>query len=250
MVAHADFMAIESRIALDPDNYGLLKELIDETYIDGIDRIEGAWAVGDYGIEAIAWDENRQFVVTIDGDDLSILQTNDEAHTPMPYTASFAAAKKRNCKVGITCGGTCIAKGKTCHKKASAGQKEKAKKLISSALVHVPKNVDAKTGIASPTKSSGHDEIGFWLLDKNFDRSKYSDLGVPSEATKSTAVANAYYKQLAAKYHPDKGGNAEQMANVNRLRDQMLAMAEMNESFAADAAAKAAKKAAKAAKGK
>ena len=121
----------EDRIALDPEDYGLLTEMVNETYLDGIDRVEGAWAVGGDRIEAIVWDENRQFVVSMHGDDLNIMQTNDETYTPM--TASFAGAKKRNCNVGISCGNTCISKGKTCKKKASAGQQGKAKALVENA---------------------------------------------------------------------------------------------------------------------
>jgi hypothetical protein len=92
-------------------------------------------------------------VVSIDGDDISILQTNDEAFTPMPYTASFAASKPRNCKIGISCGGTCIAKTKTCRKQASAGQKAKAQQIISSALVYVPKKVEPKSDPPAKAKS-------------------------------------------------------------------------------------------------
>ena len=121
----------EDRIALDPEDYGLLTEMVNETYLDGIDRVEGAWVVGGDRIEAIVWDENRQFVVSMHGDDLNIMQTNDETYTPM--TASFAGAKKRNCKVGISCGNTCISKGKTCKKKASAGQKENSKAILKKA---------------------------------------------------------------------------------------------------------------------
>jgi hypothetical protein len=46
-------------------------------------------------------------------------------------------------------------------------------------------------------------------------------LGVPSDATKE-AIQQAYRK-LASEAHPDKGGTAERMAEINRARDEGLA---------------------------
>ncbi len=61
--------------------------------------------------------------------------------------------------------------------------------------------------VANPT--------GFWLLDGNFDRSRFPDFGVPNEAFYKESVAKAFHQQLARQFHPDKGGSAEQMANLN-----------------------------------
>ncbi len=77
-------------------------------------------------------------------------------------------------------------------------------------------------------KNSEFDEIGFWLLDNNFDRSRFSDFNLPENATKLESVAKGYYKKLAGKYHPDKGGTAMQMANLNKLLEQMMALVELN----------------------
>lgn len=82
---------------------------------------------------------------------------------------------------------------------------------------------------ASISKTIDFDEVGFWLLDGNFERSKFSDFGVPEEATKIESVAKDFYKKLARKYHPDQGGTGMQMSNVNRLYDQMMVLVEMNE---------------------
>jgi ribosomal protein L29 len=72
------------------------------------------------------------------------------------------------------------------------------------------------------------DPIGFWLDDNNFDRSKFSDFKTPKEATKKESVARQFYKELARRYHPDKGGTSQQMANLKKLEGQMLALVEMN----------------------
>jgi hypothetical protein len=76
--------------------------------------------------------------------------------------------------------------------------------------------------------SQGFDSVGFWLLDANFDRSKFCDFQTPKEATKKESIARQFYKELARRYHPDKGGTNQQMANVKKLEDQMMALVEMN----------------------
>lgn len=80
----------------------------------------------------------------------------------------------------------------------------------------------------SISKTNEFDEIGFWLLDGNFERSTFSDFSVPEEATEIESSAKDFYKKIARKYHPDKGGTEMQMSNLNRLYDQMMALVEMN----------------------
>lgn len=74
--------------------------------------------------------------------------------------------------------------------------------------------------VANPT--------GFWLLDGNFDRSRFPDFGVPQEAFRKESVAKRFHKELSKRFHPDKGGTAEQMANLNKLLGQILGLVEMN----------------------
>ena len=40
-----------------------------------------------------------------------------------------------------------------------------------------------------------------------------------------TAAANAGYRAIATKHHPDKGGSQETMARLNRARDHLKRMA-------------------------
>lgn len=72
------------------------------------------------------------------------------------------------------------------------------------------------------------DEVGFWLLDRNFERAKFADFGVSEQATEMESVAKEVHRTLAQKYHSDSGGSDEQMANVNRLKDQMLSVVKLN----------------------
>ncbi|MBD2068111.1 hypothetical protein H6F93_11345 [Leptolyngbya sp. FACHB-671] len=80
----------------------------------------------------------------------------------------------------------------------------------------------------SVVQPSDFDEIGFWLLDRNFDRSKFEDFDIAEDATECESAAKSVYKKLAQQYHPDSGGTDEQMANVNRLHEQMMALVKMN----------------------
>jgi uncharacterized small protein (DUF1192 family) len=72
------------------------------------------------------------------------------------------------------------------------------------------------------------DEVGFWLLDRNFERAKFEDFGISEAATEMESKAEAEYKRLAKKYHSDNGGLNEQMQNLNRLRQQMLSMVKIS----------------------
>lgn len=80
----------------------------------------------------------------------------------------------------------------------------------------------------SISKTKEFDEIGFWLLDNNFERSRFSDFDIPEDAIKAESIAKSFYKKLAQKYHPDQGGTEMQMSNLGRLHDQLMALVEMN----------------------
>lgn len=77
-------------------------------------------------------------------------------------------------------------------------------------------------------QKSTFDEVGFWLLDRNFDRSKFEDFEISQEATEIESKANEEYKRLARIYHPDNGGSDEQMSNLNKLKKQMLSFVKLN----------------------
>jgi hypothetical protein len=89
-------------------------------------------------------------------------------------------------------------------------------------------NAENKSLKQQLTEAQGFDPIGFWLQDGNFERSKFSDFKAPPEATRKESIAKKFYKELARRYHPDKGGTSEQMANVKKLEDQMMALVDMN----------------------
>jgi hypothetical protein len=78
--------------------------------------------------------------------------------------------------------------------------------------------------------ANGFDLVGFWLLDANFDRSRLEDFGISKDVLGSMVSVKKIWKELSLRYHPDKGGTEEQQANLNRLQNQMMAMASFSES--------------------
>ena len=80
------------------------------------------------------------------------------------------------------------------------------------------------------TKDQGFDLVGFWLQDGNFERSRLEDFGISKDVLDSTSAVKKVWKELSLRYHPDKGGTQEHQANLNRLQNQMMAMASLAES--------------------
>jgi hypothetical protein len=133
-----------------PSNlYPKVLALINETYVDKMDSIESAQVNEDGIIEAIAIDEGSKFVCRYADGAIEIKALSPDEQTK---TVGFAAGKPRNCKAGISCGGSCISKSKTCKKKGTGGQAEKAKEIT--ALVWQPGKGSPKDAPAKASKST------------------------------------------------------------------------------------------------
>jgi hypothetical protein len=74
------------------------------------------------------------------------------------------------------------------------------------------------------------DFVGFWLQDGNFERSRLEDFGILKETLNSMSAVKKVWKELSLQYHPDRGGTVEQQTNLNKLQNQMMAMASLAES--------------------
>lgn len=61
---------------------------------------------------------------------------------------------------------------------------------------------------------------GFKALPAPPGKSWWEVLGVPRDAT--AEAIQAAHRRLASQHHPDKGGTAEQMAAINKARDEAL----------------------------
>lgn len=90
------------------------------------------------------------------------------------------------------------------------------------------KQLEAENKNLRDSADGNFDEVGFWLLDRNFDRAKFEDFGVSEKATEMESEAKKIYKELSQRYHSDYGGLDEQMANVNKLKKQMLSVVKLN----------------------
>jgi hypothetical protein len=150
--------------------------------------------------------------------------TKREVYTATSLQKQYKNFKEAKSHFGITARGW-EALAKKLNEPTSEELKTQIKEL-SKVVEEQRKEIEALKKSVVP--STGFDEVGFWLLDRNFDRSKFQDFGVAEEATECESSAKAVYKRLAQKYHPDNGGTDEQMANVNRLQEQMMALVKMN----------------------
>lgn len=119
-----------------------------------------------------------------------------------------------------------LAAAKAAHKLKARSWADLAEKLNTPTVAQLQAEIAALKQQLVAAK--GFDSVGFWLQDGNFERSRFSDFQAPPETTKKESVAKKFYKELARRYHPDKGGTSSQMANVKKLEDQMMALVDMN----------------------
>ncbi len=101
--------------------------------------------------------------------------------------------------------------------------KSKDLKTKAQALVVAEKFDKLASALAIRQKKAAPNKMGELLRNKNFDNADFEDFDIPAKAFKSTVEAKKAYRELAKKYHPDKGGSEEQMANLNVLFDQINA---------------------------
>ena len=142
--------------AISPSLYPLLRSIIDESYTDGIDRITSARENDDGTILAVGVDGTKQIACKISDDNIKIRLLNPDAVSTknaafssaniyeqlgmrlveLALEAEFAAPKKSNgsikkksCKTGLRCGGTCISKSKICARALSIDQQKQFKEF-------------------------------------------------------------------------------------------------------------------------
>lgn len=115
----------------------MLMDLINQTYLDRVERIDGAQVDDADNIICAATDGRKALAVRVTDSDIDIRLIPRGASTPQ-----FAApSKKKNCKTGISCGMSCISASKTCSKKTTPRQKAQKQKIAA----------DAKGGALVPT---------------------------------------------------------------------------------------------------
>ena len=78
--------------------------------------------------------------------------------------------------------------------------------------------------LIAAAKQQQLDEMGFWLLDKNFDRSQFSDFPIPEEALLDESEAQKFFIRFFQVYWH----SVEQRENVKRLYQQILTVVSVN----------------------
>lgn len=158
-----------------------------------MDSIESAQVDEDGTIEAIAIDEGAKFVCRYQNGAIEIKALNPDQE---PKTAGFAAGKTRTCKTGISCGGSCISKTKTCGKKGTSGQAEKAKEIAAEVNqpVATAKKSEAK---AKPSSSEKTGETRKSIPAKAEEK-KISDAIDYANAVNKTGSDKDFYRDVSA----------------------------------------------------
>lgn len=141
---------------ISPKLYPLLTSIIDESYTDGIDRISSARENDDGTILVVGVDGTKQIAAKISDGNIKIRLLNPDAVSTksaafssaniyeqlgmrlleLVLEAEFASPKKNNgalkkktCKTGLSCGGSCISKTKICARALSIEQQKQFKEL-------------------------------------------------------------------------------------------------------------------------
>jgi hypothetical protein len=110
-------------------SYPLLMDLINQTYLDRVERIDGAQVDDGDNIICAATDGRKALAVRVTDDGIDIKLRGAQARSPQ-----FAAAKKPSkCGKGISCGDGCISAAKVCRKKTTPKQKAQKQKIVADA---------------------------------------------------------------------------------------------------------------------
>ena len=140
-------------------------------------------------------------------------------HTEQSLRARFSNFKEAKAELGI--------KARGWKALAEKLNEPKPEQEIATLKEQV-KRLEAEVVRLREAGEDAFDEVGFWLLDRNFERAKFKDFGVSDLATEIESEAKKVYKDLSRRYHSDYGGSDEQMANLNKLKDQMLSVVRLN----------------------
>jgi hypothetical protein len=140
-------------------SYPLLMDLINETYFDEVERIDGAQVDDNGDIICAATDGRKALAVRVtdDGIDIRLRQAKASA------TQFAAPQKKKQCKTGVSCGASCISASKTCSKKTTPKQKAQKQKIVADAKLYAPANRPDDASARPSGDSVGSGSVDFWL---------------------------------------------------------------------------------------
>jgi hypothetical protein len=107
--------------------YPAILLIVNSHYTDGIDRLDNARLNDDGSLICVGIDGNKQVAAKITDTKISIRLLNTDAEFATPK--SNGSLKKKACKTGLSCGGTCISKSKVCARALSIEQQKQFKEL-------------------------------------------------------------------------------------------------------------------------
>jgi len=240
--------------AINPAIQRTLTRIIESMYDDGVDEILEVSPTGSRGFAGVFRSGDQTFDFTYRNGTISVVESRRDSiesylldrmdGTSHPYWLAYlqtrldaappGGAKKRNCKTGKSCGGTCIAAGKTCRKKVS-GAVEAAANAVDQAIrketgtaivLHSSAKQSQPQPKAKPSRSSKPKtsaESGSLPSAKAIQKAKspYEVLGLNSQATGEQVKSR--YRELSKIYHPDnkETGDRKIFEKVNQAYQQV-----------------------------
>ena len=159
-----------TEFALSPPDYSDLIAFIDRHYTDGIESISSARVNDDGSILCVGMDGDKQVAVKITDNNVEIRLLNDESAAFKIGTAGALPTKKKCTAKGLSCGGTCISRSKTCISKLSPEDK--------SMLDSLRKKIKSITG-KTATKDAAPQDANSRRLQalKDFKPADHKDIG-------------------------------------------------------------------------
>jgi phage gp29-like protein len=107
--------------------YPTILAIANSHYTDGIDRLDNARLNDDGSLICVGIDGGKQVAAKITDTKISIRLLNSNAEFAAPK--NNGSLKKKTCKTGLSCGGTCISKSKVCARALSIEQQKQFKEL-------------------------------------------------------------------------------------------------------------------------
>lgn len=220
--------------SIDSDDYSDLMDFINQHYTDGLDSILEARVNDDGTTLCVGLDGTKKVAVKITGNHIEIRLLSDdtasmseaEFRTTSATQLVIGAKKKKQCKNGLSCGGSCISRTKTCFIALSASDRS----LIDSLKKKI-KAIEKASGktVGSDKPAMPKQLQALQSFDKGKDAGKSAlkalDNGLVSAYTKTTdkgvqkQAAEAFDKIYSSLSNDEKNSLAKEYLLKHKGRD-------------------------------
>jgi hypothetical protein len=188
--------------------YPAILSIVNSHYTDGIDRLDNARLNDDGSLICVGIDGNKQVAAKITDTKISIRLLNASAEFATPK--NNGSLKKKTCKTGLSCGGTCISKSKVCARALSIEQQKQFKELKKRLKAG---DLDAVEGIQDlkdkqqgkePNPYKG-DSLGELFLEADRIGNKYQTQAEIDAFNEAYSKAGNAIDELIDELYPDDG---------------------------------------------